>query len=213
MASIALFFSSDSEVALERVVCNHPFLAQERISVRGRSAGAYSTPNSFQWTSAVRALVLLLLRTKACALGGNASAEVPMTGGAGSAAASLDYAISKQPLWLLDMFGVDSHGHCLIRRLVRRSNPERKRGGDVALRVNEMQLSAEQIRVAVSGRELKTVEEIAALAQKIEGSQAAGSVLPEVRRTVSSRTTPCATGVAAVRKAERLALGVIAAAA
>ena len=75
-----------------------------RRSVRGKSGGAYRSAGSFQWTSAVRGLAFLLVQTVLI------PESAVLEGGAGTLAASLDYAISKQPMWLTEMFGCDQRG-------------------------------------------------------------------------------------------------------
>lgn len=161
--SLELHFSRDQGVALEKVYFSHPLIGGMRFSVRGKLGGAYGNALTFQWTPAVQALMLLALDEK------TASEDQPaiLSGGAGSAAASLDYAIGKQPAWLLDMFGVDSQGHAVIRRLIRRTNPERKRGGDVLLSLNPNQLRREQIRLFVNGVEIDAITEVRQLREEI----------------------------------------------
>lgn len=118
-------------------------------TVRGKSAGAFSGCGSFQWTTAVQALSLLCVTT-ACEFSRGNSHEVRLSGGRGSLAASLDYAITKEPEWIGDMFGADSRGTSLIRRLIKITNPNQKRPGPVTLALNErfMDLSLLQIRLA-----------------------------------------------------------------
>jgi hypothetical protein len=123
-----------------------------RRSIRGKSGGAYSGSGSFQWTSAVRGLAHLLVQTAFLP----ESAMIKGTGG--SLAASLDYAISKQPIWLTEMFGCDQNGICLIRRMVCRTNPERKRPGPTVLAVNQRYLPAESISIYINNKKCSREE-------------------------------------------------------
>jgi hypothetical protein len=135
--------------------------ATNRISVRGKTSGPLRSAGSFQWTSAVKALALLLLKT--CA----SPAEGLIRGDGNSLAASLDYAISKQPVWLTEMFGCDQQGISLARRLILRTNPERKRPGPVTLGINQLFMSASAIRIFVNGSQ-KTGEELVNLIDQLE---------------------------------------------
>jgi len=115
--------------------------AAERVSVRGKVPGAYRDVGTFQWTSAVRAVALLALRaaiSPQCAR---------ISGGAGSPASSLDYALSKQPLWLLDLFGCDRTGVSYARRIFLRTNSERKRPGPVVVALNDVYLPSSSIGI------------------------------------------------------------------
>lgn len=116
-----------------------------RRSIRGKSGGAYRSAGSFQWTSAVRGLALLAVRAV------SDLEESFIKGGGGSLAASLDYAISKQPMWLTEMFGCDQSGISLIRRMVLRTNPERKRPGPTVLSINERFMPRASISIIVDG--------------------------------------------------------------
>lgn len=100
--------------------------------------------STFKWSAAVHALCVLLLNHAA-------GVSSKLEGGVGSLAASLDYAISKQPAWLLDLFGVDKEGNSLLRRLVARINPERKRPGPVTIMVREDALKPGNISVELDG--------------------------------------------------------------
>jgi hypothetical protein len=116
-----------------------------RRSIRGKSGGAYRSAGSFQWTSAVRGLALLAVRAV------SVLEEPFIKGCGGSLAASLDYAISKQPMWLTEMFGCDQSGISLIRRMVLRTNPERKRPGPTVLSVNERFMPVASISIMIDG--------------------------------------------------------------
>jgi hypothetical protein len=116
-----------------------------RVSVRGKTPGAFHGANTFQWTSAVRALALLLVSARID------GAQTVLAGETGSAAASLDYALSKHPSWLVEMFGTDAAGRGMARRLIRRSNPERKRPGPVLLSLNAHLLQPAEIDVEKDG--------------------------------------------------------------
>jgi hypothetical protein len=60
-------------------------------------------------------------------------ADRSISGGAGSLAASLDYSIAKNTGWLAEIFGSDTNGTLVIRKLMTRQNPERKRPGPVVV--------------------------------------------------------------------------------
>jgi hypothetical protein len=136
-----------------------------RRSIRGKSGGAYRSAGSFQWTSAVKGFALLAVR----ALSG---LEDPVIKGCGgSLAASLDYAISKQPMWLTEMFGCDQCGISLIRRMVLRTNPERKRPGPTVLSLNERFMPVAALSVFADGARCSR-EELVVLAAALSQEEA-----------------------------------------
>lgn len=134
--------------------------SEERCSIRGKTGGAYRQAGSFQWTSAVRALSLLAVKAVAT------PEDAMVQGEGGSLAASLDYAISKQPGWLTDLFGCDHEGISYARRLVLRTNPERKRPGPVVLALNSVYLPVSSIEVYINGRTASR-EELDALKEEL----------------------------------------------
>ncbi len=154
MRELKLFFENEELVEVE--IANR-MTGEVRRTVRGKQSGAFRNAGSFQWTSAVRGLALLVVRTAA-------RFEQPaIEGEARSLTASLDYAISKQPVWLTEMFGCDRMGTCLIRRMVLRTNPERKRPGPTTLAINQRYLPVEAISVFADGKRC-TREELIVLA-------------------------------------------------
>lgn len=142
MRELTLFFENEElvEVAFKLAT------GEVRRTVRGKQSGARLDAGSFQWTSAVRGFALLATRTAA------RFEPSSISGRAKSLAASLDYAISKQPMWLIEMFGVDHFGTSLIRRMVLRTNPERKRPGPTTLAINEKYLTAEGLKIYSNGK-------------------------------------------------------------
>ncbi len=142
MRSLKLYFEMDQ---LTEVMFRENAGDEERRTIRGKTGGAFRYAGSFQWTSAVKALSLLL--TRAALYPQNSAIQ----GHVGSLAASLDYAISKQPAWITEMFGCDQQGISFARRLILRTNPERKRPGPVVLAVNHVYLPQVAIEVFVNG--------------------------------------------------------------
>jgi len=142
MRNLKLYFESGQ---LIQVIFKESSSGEARRSIRGKTGGAFRTAGSFQWTSAVKALGVLLVQT----------AFNPQTdsiqGQVGSLAASLDYALSKQPIWISEMFGCDQQGISFARRLLLRTNPERKRPGPVVISVNQVYILSSDIEVYVDG--------------------------------------------------------------
>jgi hypothetical protein len=133
---ILSFVTFESTVALNQTIFSHPLLGRRLLSVRGATA----PPNAgtFRWSSGVRGLSLLLTRQAVIsdarrngAVNGHPPAAID--GDGDSLAASLDYAISKQPLWRQDMFGISPQGTAVAKLLFRRMNPDRKRPGPVTV--------------------------------------------------------------------------------
>lgn len=146
--SQTLFFRGDSPCPLR--------------CVRGKTPGAFFGAGTFQWTAAIRALCLLFVQAKVVKLAGNPEIGGALSGDKGSLASSLDYALSKQPMWLEEMFGVSANGTCTATRLITRTNPNRKRPGPVVLALNHLALSPDNIVIAWEG---KIVEDLASLQQ------------------------------------------------
>ncbi len=141
-----------------------------RTTVRGKTSGAYTNSGSFHFSSAVRALCVLCLKT--VIVDRCASEEPPiLLGEKGSLAASLDYALTKQPIWMQEMFGCDAAGNALGHRLFHRTNSHRKRPGPVAIKVNERALPPENIHIYWNAKRVYEVSVLKALLAHVEGSE------------------------------------------
>lgn len=130
------FVTFNSTVTLNQTRFSHPLLGRHLVAIRGATAPEHV--GTFRWSSGVRALALLLTKQAVVSEGrrnGTMNGHDPAAihGGDNSLAASLDYAISKQPLWLQDMFGTSPQGTPLSKLLFRRMNPDRKRPGPVTV--------------------------------------------------------------------------------
>lgn len=164
MSQLTLRFLKDGDtVSLVETVFSDPLLAGELSCLRG-SGMNLSAKGSFRWSPAVQALSLLFVEHAAAETGKAAS----ISGGAGTPAASLDYAISKQPNWMLDMFGVSSDGITLLRRVVCRENSERRRPGPVVITVKESKIRNDNVVVFLNGEQIEEKGELTDIRNALE---------------------------------------------
>lgn len=156
--SVTLYFEGTAQVELVRTQVDLVGAQQPQVCVRGKTSGAYTRCGCFQWTSGVRGVCVAFLRFVLSER--DTSVDYFLSGGKASLAASLDYALSKGPTWLADMFGLGRNGTLFARRFFRISNPNRKRPGPVVISVNSAVVNSYHIRFFWEG---KPVQEIAAL--------------------------------------------------
>ncbi len=166
--SFDLHFAGADSVELVEACFSDPRCGIQKRSVRGKTAGAFKDVGSFQWTAAVKALAVLTLKAGLAQMARPVELEHQLAGYKASLAASLDYALSKQPQWLTELFGVDSSGVSIIRRLILRSNPERKRPGPVVLAFSRGALESIQFRFTLNGSRLESPDAIQALLSHLE---------------------------------------------
>lgn len=163
--TLTLWLEGSSDLQLSRTEFLHPLIEQPFSTYRGRTS--IMGEGTFVWSAAVKALCILLLRA---VLDEKRKAQLnSISGGRGSLAASLDYAISKKPFWLLDMFGMDQTGRPLIQRILLRRNSERKRSGPVEIFLNHKFLHPSCIRVMLDGNETLLIPEIERAVGLLEG--------------------------------------------
>jgi hypothetical protein len=149
-----------NELLLHRTAFRHPLLLRETIAIRGSVA-----PNNcgnFRWSAGVKALTLLLARqallVESERLENRSSdTSASIEGENKSPAASLDYALSKQPIWLRDMFGISAHGVPISKLIFRRINPDRRRPGPVVIFMPSSSLT---VAIEIGGRRLTKAEEL-----------------------------------------------------
>ena len=164
MYRVELFLTNYGEVRLEEFRFYHPDTATPLVTVNGGSPSycVGSSRNLFNWTVGVRAATLLLLKA--------AYGDKPATlvGEAKSLAASLDYALSKEPGWLFDFFGMTSQGTAIARTLFGRRNSERKRPGPVEIYINDGILPSKDISIFLNNERADS-QQIKALIEAIQG--------------------------------------------
>jgi hypothetical protein len=83
-------------------------------------------------------------------------------------AASLDYAITKVPFWIEEMFGALQNGQIAARRLFLITNPNQKRPGPVTISINASALSPSDIRVYLNGSELSEATALVSILAQID---------------------------------------------
>lgn len=156
--SFEMHFAGGAQTELVETRFNQPMSGVSLVSIRGKSGGAYTRCGSFQWTSGVRAVCVAFLRHMlARRIEGFPSY---FEGGKASLASSLDYALSKEPAWLGEMFGQTPTGGCFGRRLFKITNPNRKRPGPVTIAVNHVLIRAEDVRITLNGQRVENTDGI-----------------------------------------------------
>jgi hypothetical protein len=152
MYSLKLFFVGSKDPALFQTdfACGQ----SKASAVRGKTSGAFAGRGSFHWSSAVRAVCVLAIKTSMASRG--FGQEPVLYGEQGSLAASLDYAVSKETEWLLDVFGVSEGQIPNCRRLFKRTNSGRKRSGPVAVSFCKALHEVAAIEIKLNGDPLST---------------------------------------------------------
>jgi hypothetical protein len=170
--SLELHFAGSSEVQLIETRFEGPWTKAPIVAIRGKTLGAFKNVGTFQWTSAVRALCVLGIKA---VLARETSETLPaqLSGLKASLAASLDYALSKQPGWVRELCGADSHGDAHMRKLIIRTNPERKRPGPVVLALNERVLPSQDIHLFWDHKVVTGATQVAQLLEAINTEEAA----------------------------------------
>ena len=169
MFKIRLLFCSGCTIELFRVDCSSGNM-RTLTCVRGKTAGAYRGVGTFHWSAGVRAMACLFLR--AMLIDESTRMEPMLSGGAKSLAASLDYALTKQPSWMLDMFGVSSNGKTQARRLFCVTNSHRKRSEPVSVSLNLHVCPKHCVEVLLDGKSVDTPEMLRAMLETIEANEA-----------------------------------------
>jgi hypothetical protein len=159
MDKISLHFSGKILPCLDRVVFERD--DKKILSVRGKTGGAYGNVGTFQWTSAVQALAMLMIRHRLqLESDGNGLPSGVIFGDENSPAASIDYALTKRPTWLMDMFGTEPNNRPYSAKLFHRTNPNRKRFGPVIICVNQALLKPLDVTVLVDEVEVQDITKL-----------------------------------------------------
>jgi RNA polymerase sigma-70 factor (ECF subfamily) len=164
------FSTGTAPELLETRFYHAAFAPRGRHCVRGKDEGAHAGSASFQWSAALKVLTAYLLACAASARRCTDASCPILTGERSSAAASLNFAMSKKPDWIKDMFGRDSGYRPYLLDLIKRSNPDLKRKGPVVLCLDARVLPPQRIFVFVGDRQTDAAEEIEQISNAIEKS-------------------------------------------
>ncbi len=157
---IRLWFSGATAPELYRLQIQTSPLAECREFVRGQTGGGAGV-GSFPWTSGSHALALLFVQA---AYRGSNPIEAHLAGGQGSPASALDFALSKRPDWLRELFGLASCGRLTLLRQLEIRNSNRKRPGPIEIWVKP----GTHIEIFLDGSLLTTSAEVRKLAASLE---------------------------------------------
>ncbi len=159
--NLSLFFQKGTSIELGEMefagATGHP-----RLCRRGKLPFANDQSGNFQWSSAVKAFALLVVGAR-LGIADNKRKSYVLSGEANSAAASLDFAISKPTQWISDLFGRDSTGRSQALRVFRRENTERKRPGPVRISLSANVLGARELRIFLESKELLDKKDLTSL--------------------------------------------------
>ena len=170
MKRIELFLTDHEEIRLDEFRFHPEGTSKPLVTLCGGSPiyCMSGSRNTFAWSAGVRALTILLLKMAL-----NRPGDLSLIGHIGSPAATLDYALSKEPKWLEDFFGVTAQGHSQAKNLFGRRNSERKRPGPVEVFGSERHLPPEAIQVYLNG-ELQSSATLPALISALESEFGSG---------------------------------------
>jgi hypothetical protein len=154
MSKIALYFLNSPSFGLVAIESTSALSGTTRSS-RGLNYIPGVTTACYKWGPGLRAFCLLVVKAYRESLAskkeGRALNGVSISGEGGSMAAALDGSISKSALWISECFGTDSHGDPILRRLITRTNPERKRPGAVGVGISASILNDLELAIFLNG--------------------------------------------------------------
>lgn len=193
MNYLTLWLASEQNPQLVRTEFRSSAHNLPRIAVRGKTSGAHLGAGTFQWTSAVCAMTVLLLRGAAFERTPNppGGLSIFLSGTRPSLASSLDDALYKAPAWLDDVFGSDVRGGLLARRLVITTNRALHRPGPVEHTLNPRFLKGMDITTHLGEGVIASADRLWELSDLIE-RQWTGEQLPapHPRQIHDNQTSP-----------------------
>ncbi len=158
------FRTGFSKAQLDEAEFYSPLIGRELVCCRGQSSARGSLEGTFLWTGGVLGMSALFVLAKMAVLSGKESVDA-ISSDISASVKSFDSSLSKQPQWILDMFGVDSAGRPLCYRIFRRKNPEQKRPGPVQVLLNTDFLPPSQIRIFLDDEEVRDVATLSTLVE------------------------------------------------
>ena len=163
MDCLKLLFVGDDDPSLFQT--DFSYGSMRCSAVRGKTSGAFAGQGSFHWSIAVRALSVLAIKTYMVSRGFGDDAL--LVGGKGSLAASLDYAISKETHWLVDVFGLSDGLVPNFRRVFKRTNSGRKRSGPVAVSLSKSFMEPGALHIKLNAYDIVTHDDVKLLLSRL----------------------------------------------
>jgi len=171
--TLQLYFAGTSKVELFQTRFFPGSPTPPLLSVRGKTSGAYTNAGSLHFSSAVRAMCILCVKLALMSKSASVDTLPLVLGFRGSLVASLDYALTKQPAWLVDMFGCDVSERPMGQRLFSRANSHLKRPGPVAIGLNTKALAPEDLHIFWNAQRVEDVETLQTLLCTLGEAEAA----------------------------------------
>lgn len=151
-----------------------PLVARRLRCRRGQQAGAEKIEGAFPWTAGVMGMCAVFIKARQGSLRNHpdysAAFDPSISSDTCAWAKPFDSSLAKRPRWVLDMFGVDSAGTPLVRRMFVRRNPEARRPGPVAIRLNEAFLAPTEIKILLNGEEVRDADALQALLDQMQAA-------------------------------------------
>lgn len=186
---IDVYLRSDPTPTLEAMSFDHPQLDAPRHLKVGIGVGGLG-----RRTAGTRALVLFLIyqrvtaRPVASAPGGFESEW--FSGGRSSEAASVNYALTRRPRWLLDLFGSNQKSALILESYVNRHNRDFKvtASGPLGLRLTYgAEFLPSDIRVLLDDRTIEPVQELEDVFEAIRNRRVLPSQPPRTQEPHSAQ--------------------------
>lgn len=161
---IELHFSEEAIPSLVATRCMLAHSAEEVICRRQKYVRFGRQEGSFTWTKAVQSLCCVIVGYKIRSLIGESllsDLQQPViVGKRPSIASCLDDALSKQPRWLVEMFGIDRQGRSKSRQIFVVENSGFKRPGPIMIGVNPHFLPPSDIYIFMDGALATSVDSL-----------------------------------------------------
>jgi len=155
---------------LEKIFFKHSIIREIK-SNRGQTAIPGECQNSFKWGPGLRAFCILLIKAQQEIISAKNEDRTPqgvaIYGERGSLAAALDGSMAKSAAWLSDCFGCDQQGNSIVRRILTRTNPERKRPGPVSIGISEKVIREFKISITVNHKLIEELEDFVSVDSRL----------------------------------------------
>lgn len=167
MDELKLYFKSTPEPELNRIRFSSKKLPYVVEAIRGKHQLVPSSVGVFQWSSAIKALCMLLLK---CSKGSDRKLSAVLIGFKGNPAWHLYRALHERTPWIYDMFGCLKDGTPLLCKLIKATNLRTKYPETVALSLVKGILDSKNIKIYCDGELQQERDQIQGLIQRLQAN-------------------------------------------